>query len=525
MHKLNISKTFFKENILPILSALALATPFLFYSAGWLCLICMVPFLYYLDYVSRNKSGKNYMFSIWAVGAIFFFVVVQWLVNTRPDNWAYIEGWQGGIGLLIIYLILVSFFSLQFLIFGLIFRKLKMSLFSKWIFIVLPVVWVVSESIRSVLFSIISYGPNGSIGQFWNFGVLGFGAGITPLGYAARLVGLFGLSFLVVAINLAIFWLLHRRWKLPVLVLVVATTLSLIGWAIFSRSSGGDMSVSIVQLPPTSDNSLTTNYQATLRDMMSSQGVEQNSVDLLLLPEYSEFFTTSDPDAIAVSKKYLASSGGSITSISSEQSEATNPSNDLVVYNQSGDITGRHQKQFLIPVGEFMPYIIEVLLRVTGQSEALELNQATQNVTKGDKKEPPVMVDGKTVGALACSAAIAPELYRSMVSQGAEVLTNSASLGTFTNAPLYHAQTRQMARFNAVANARPYIQASTGAYSYAIDSNGKFVFRTTKTGINHQLVDIKTNKTYTLFSILGEWVVFASLVLTITLLVRAYARK
>jgi apolipoprotein N-acyltransferase len=172
-----------------------------------------------------------------------------------------------------------------------------------------------------------------------------------------------------------------------------------------------------------------------------------------------------------------------------------------------------------------MPYIIEALLRVTGQSEALELNKVTQNVKKGEKTEPPVSVAGKTIGALACSGAIAPELYRSMVVQGAEVLTNSASLGTFTNAPLYHAQTRQMARFNAIANARPYVQASTGAYSYAIDSNGKFVFRTTKTGLNHQFLSIQTNKAYTWYSKLGEWVVLASLILTITLLVRAYSRK
>lgn len=112
-----------------------------------------------------------------------------------------------------------------------------------------------------------------------------------------------------------------------------------------------------------------------------------------------------------------------------------------------------------------------------------------------------------------------------MVVQGAEVLTNSASLGTFTYAPLYHAQTRQMARFNAIANVRPYIQASTGAYSYAIDSNGKFLYRTTKTGLNHQFLTIQSNKTQTIFSKFGEWVVFVSLILVGTLLVRAYARN
>lgn len=528
MNKPIISKAFFNENILPVISALILATPFLFYSAGWLSFVCLVPFLYYLDYVSKAKSGKKYLLSIWAVGAIFFFVVAQWLINTRPDNWAYIEGWQGGIGLLIIYLILVFFFSMQFLIFGFLYRKLKINLFSKWTFVVLPAVWVVSEFFRSVLFSIISYGPNGSIGPYWNFGVLGFGAGITPVGFCARIVGLFGLSFVVVVINLAIFWLLHRRWKLPAVVLVVVAMLSLFGWLLFDKANGSDMSVSIVQLPPTQDNSLTTNYQTDLKNIMASQSVSPDSVDLLLLPEYSEFFTAADPAAKELTKNFLSKDGKAITSISGEDSanqDGSNPSNDLVVYNQEGEITARHQKQFLIPVGEFMPYVIEALLRITGQGEALEINKATQNVKKGEKVEPPVMVAGKTIGALACSGAIAPELYRSMVVQGAEVLTNSASLGTFTNAPLYHAQTRQMARFNAIANARPYIQASTGAYSYAINANGTFIYRTTKTGLNHQFLTIQSNKNQTIFSKFGEWVVFVSLILVGTLLVRAYARK
>ena len=345
MSKLKISKDFFKENILPLISAVVLATPFLFYSAGWLSLVCMIPFLYYLRYVSKNKSGKNYIFSVWAVGVIFFFIVLGWILNTRPDNWAYIEGWQGSIGLLIIYLIVVSLLSLQFLIFGLVFRKLKIKLFSKWTFVLLPTIWVVSEFLRSVLFSVITYGPNGSIGQFWNFGVLGFGAGITPVGFAARLVGLFGLSFVVVAINLSIFWILHKRWKLPLLVLVAAGLLSVLGWVLFSKSSDSDVSISIVQLAPSDDNSLTTDYQTELDKIMSSQNINKNSTDILLLPEYSEFFTTGGDIATGIANKFLSPNSGTITSISSQ--DTANPSNDLVVYDKSGGITARHQKQFL----------------------------------------------------------------------------------------------------------------------------------------------------------------------------------
>ena len=124
-------------------------------------------------------------------------------------------------------------------------------------------------------------------------------------------------------------------------------------------------------------------------------------------------------------KQYLDNTGGIITSINGSDKEGGNSSNDLVVYSPDGDIVARHEKQFLIPVGEYMPYIIATLLRVTGQSQALEINESTQTIKRGEHKEPTVNVGGRSIGALACSAAIAPELYRSMVAQGAEVLTLS----------------------------------------------------------------------------------------------------
>ena len=499
-----------------------MALPFLFYSAGWLNIICLLPFLYYLSL--QKKFAKGFITSIWAIGVVYIFVVVSWIASTRPDNWAYIQGWQGGIGLLVIYILLVGFLSVQFILFGWLYKRLRVNLFNRWSFVVLPSIWVVSEVFRSYFFSILSYGPNGSIGPYWNFGVLGFAAGVTPLGYAGRLIGLYGLSFVVVAINLAFFWMLNKRYKLPLIIFGSIILLSLLGWVIFSNISGSKLSVAAVQLPPTDDNSLTISYQKGLAKEIVDDKTIPKSIELFLLPEYSEFYTDISDDAKNITTTYLASNGASITSVSGDK-DKTKPTNDLVVYTPNGDIQTSHKKQFLIPVGEYMPYVVSGLLQLSGQKEALNINETTQSINKGNKKEPPVVVAGRSIGALACSAAIAPELYRSMVVQGAEVLTNSASLGTFTHAPLYHAQSRQMARFDAIANARPFVQASTGAFSYFIDSNGKFIYRTTKTGLGFKQVEINTNKNITLYSKLGEWVSLLSFVLVITLVVKSYARK
>lgn len=522
-------KNFFEHNILPPLSGAIMALPFLFYSAGWLNIVCLLPFLYWLHLQYKSKFEKSFVVSTWAIGLIFFLIVVSWIANTRPDNWAYIEGWQGGIGLFIIYLLFVLFLSVQFLLFGWIYKKIKIDILSKWSFLVLPAVWIVCEVFRSYLFSIVSYGPNSTIGPYWNFGVLGFSAGVTPIGFTARFIGLYGLSFAVVLINLSFFWILHKRYKLPAFILVSIIILSILSYALYAKPNGERISIASVQLPATDNNSLTTSYQENLQKLM--QGTRNNSIDLFLLPEYSEFYSENEaiePDGNLAAKKifdsYLNPQGGTITSISGEK-DKPQPTNDLVVFSSAGKISTSHKKQFLIPLGEYMPHLVAGLLKITGQSEALKISESTQNVRRGTTKEPPVIVAGKSIGALACSAAIAPELYRGMVVQGAEVLTNSASLGTFTKAPLYHAQSRQMARFDAIANARPFVQASTGAYSYFIDNNGKFIYRTTKTELNYKQIDIKTNKTKTPYSVLGEWVVLLSFVGIIALLVKSYTNK
>src|SRR5690606_31808727 len=68
--------------------------------------------------------------------------------------------------------------------------------------------WVVSEWLRSVAFSLFLYGNGASIGDFWNFGSLGLALIDTPLGYASRVAGMYGLSLLCVSIALALYILL-----------------------------------------------------------------------------------------------------------------------------------------------------------------------------------------------------------------------------------------------------------------------------------------------------------------------------
>lgn len=517
-------KAFFIHNLLPPLAAILLATPFLFYSAGWVSLVCVIPFLYFLELQFGKLTRKNFVLSVWAIGVIFNFIVVGWILNTKPDNWAYIPGWQGAIALTIIYTLVVLFLSLQFMIFGVIYSRLRPNLFSPKVFIILPSIWVVTEVLRSLIFSIAAFGPGGSIGTHWNFGVLGLAGSITPLGFSARLLGLYGVSFLVIVINLGFFWLLHKKYKLPIIIFIVIVLMSLLGYIAYGSSGSNSINVGLLQLDSRSNSTMANDsYADRFKSGLESRNIAPNSIDLLVLPEYSDFYRdVNKTTAINITQYYLRPQGGVVTSVDGHDTEKT--TNNLQVYNIDGSVHSKFAKQFLIPVGEYMPHIVSTLLRLFGQKDALEIANSSQIIEQGKVNIMPVTIAGVRVGSLACSGIIAPDFYRGLSAHGAQILTNSAALAMFTNAPLYHAQSRQMARFHAIANARPFVQASEGAYSYVIDSNGHFVFRTNKIGQHFESVTLLTNSQKTLYSILGEWLALLCGVFVVALIVNSYRK-
>lgn len=499
-------------SVLMLLSILGLSLPFTHYFAGWLSLVGLVSFFLLLQRLQQKQYvAKEQFLTIWLIGLASFLIVLSWCLQTAPEKWAFISGWQANLALILVYLVFALIFSLQYVLFGLLWLKLKPNLYKKTIFLILPALWVVSEAARSLIFSLISFGPGGSIGINWNFGVLGIAASVTPLGYLARIVGMFGLSFVVVIINLCVLWVAQKRYKLPLLILlsiVVATTLSWLAWR--PSTNQDQLKVGFVQLPQSFDGFTSGDgyYQPILDTAKGS-----SPVDVLVLPEYSEFFNDDSRTSIAQSTahKLVLPDGVLVTSISG--AEANNHDNRLVIYNTDGQVLTSQDKTFLIPIGEYLPYAIIGVFKLSGQNQLLHLHQETRIIAQGHEQEKALVSRVVQLGSLACSGAIAPELYRNLALGGAQLLTNSASLGIFTGAPLYHAQSRQFARFLAVANARPYVQAAAGAYSYIIDSDGQYRVKTQdfKTGYGYAEVGLVSSRT--VYTLLGEWTVAASLVI------------
>jgi apolipoprotein N-acyltransferase len=82
-----------------------------------------------------------------------------------------------------------------------------------------------------------------------------------------------------------------------------------------------------------------------------------------------------------------------------------------------------------------------------------------------------------------------------------------------------------MARFMAVANARPFVQATDGSYSFMLDHNGQWLAKSGQKDLQLLQHNVVTNTRRTVYSLLGEWVVVASIVVVVCQLVYVYKKS
>ncbi len=491
-----------------------LALPFTNYHFGWFGFVALLPLLFTLEWLG-SVAWKRWqkVALLYGIGLVFFGVIVQWMYHIHATD-LIADSVLRMVFIILSFFLVASSLALGFIVFGQLYFRLKVSLQSGWAFVVLPAAWIVGEYARSILFSVMWLGPGGTVGPHWNFGNLSFAASATPLVYAARLLGMFGLSAAVVLVNLCIYMILKRRYAWQALLCVLGVMIIAgSGFFLYSKSiDAKTVKVGVVHLQSDAD----TGYEAEVTRSMASQRLTRENV--LILPEYSHFYEPDNASSVLAIQKTIAktalgldTSNGVIITSQLGQGEFEG-GNGVIYVRQNGHIISTQYKRFLIPAGEYVPYVFQVILKLSGNGGVVSAHQTKKTIIASKKSEHFVAVDGVRYGAMACSGVISPELYRQITKSGAEVLTNSASLSSMGIDKLYFQEAKQMARFQAVANARDFVQSARGGQSYAITKDGEFSAQTSGDKTQYLQATIATNARRTLYSIVGEWALALAIV-------------
>jgi len=326
----------------------------------------------------------------------------------------------------------------------------------------------------------------------WN----AFGYALTvplALGQAASLIGLWGLTFLAVAIFASPAVLIdggsrgRRSWIAPAIALALLLAMGIFGVVRLNMQPTAMLAnVKLRIMQPDLQQDVKFNYSAktavmqkylTLSDRASGpQSTGVRDVNILIWPESAfPFFLTHEADAMAqianlLSKGTVLITGSVRAPDAPPGTRVTRAYNSIYVIDHDGSVLSVYDKLHLVPFGEFLPF--------QDWLERIGLEQLTRvqgGFIPGTRRRTMEIPNAPRMLPLICYEAIFPgDVVDHNDRPGWIVnLTNDGWFGISTG-PYQHLQ---QARLRAIEQGLPVVRAANTGISAVIDPLGRVVAR------------------------------------------------
>ncbi len=459
---------------LPGLSGILMTASFPNIELHWLAWIALVPLMISL----RGQSPNNGFRLGLMAGIVHYLTLMYWLVHTLMT-----------FGHLPFYLsvpilfLLVCYLALYPAIFAAAFSWATTRPIVSLYF--MPAIWAALEYIRSFFLS----------GFPWEF--LGYSQyrWITLI-QAADITGVYGISFVILSVNLSGFllwqYLSERKspnaWKIrravagctSVTVLLVVYTLGYGQWRILdidekmAKAPASNIAVVQGNIDQTIKWDPTFQLSTTEKYISLSKSVKPSRPDLIVWPETSApfyFLFNKVPTEMVIrgvrdtETSFLIGSPSFIP----RNDKQADFFNSAFLIEPDGSVTEKYDKVHLVPFGEYVPFQqwFPFIGKIVEEVGDFQCGRKGQTLNWG--KFP--------LGIQICYEMIFPDLSREMVRNHAAFLinmTNDAWYGK-TSAPYQHFS---MAVFRAVENRRSLIRSANTGISGFIDPAGRIMATT-----------------------------------------------
>ncbi|MHB8881090.1 MAG: apolipoprotein N-acyltransferase [Thermodesulfovibrionales bacterium] len=479
-----------------------------YYPLAW---IALLPLLFSL----REKTPKEAFRTGYVFGIVYFFGTLYWVYHSiTVFGGISLAASFGVVLLLCLYLGLYpAIFSWLFV---LIMKKTKLPAL-----LIVPVIWVVLEFIRSYL---LTGFPWASVGYSQYL--------FLPMIQIADVTGIYGISFLVMSVNGALFDIALVRRKLqdiPLYPLIYSVTgfitlaavllisLGYGAWRLVQNREQGTVRVSIIQASIAQDKKWEPAFQEEVLDIyrdLSQKAAAASSPQLIIWPETSvPFFfdyDTANTERLQKMQKELGAYllFGSVL-VRERTKEHTLLTNSALLLDREGKPVYKYDKIHLVPFGEYVPlkkvlFFIDKV--VTGIGDYVPGNSYLK-----------AGADFGSFGTMICYEIIFPGLVRKFYTQGGDfivTITNDAWFGR-TAGPYQHFS---MAVFRAIENRKPVVRAANTGISGFIDSSGRITARTPLFSREFLSGEIKPDKTLTFYTKYGDLFSYACIITFIALL-------
>lgn len=488
------------------------------YPLAWLALAPLLTLLYDKPIGESFKSGLMF-------GMVYFFGTVYWI---------YYSVYHFGSISLVPSLMIVLILSLYLSLYPAAFCALYSTIIKKTdlpALLIAPVLWTSLELLRSYAFT----------GFPWSS--LGYSQYLfTVFIQSADIIGIYGISFLIVAVNGAIadYFIMQERTRArplysqlytyagwSILFIVLLTNFAYGLYRLHQHRLGSPLKVVVVQGNIEQDKKWDRFYQTYVTDVYhnltlkaSSQTAEDlHGPDLVVWPETAvPFYFGSDKLRSEELVDFQRSVGAYLLfgSVLKKRTDSEEYSNSTVLLTKDGTVSYIYDKIHLVPFGEYVPM----------RSVLFFLNKLVVGIgdyIKGDSYIKAVTPFG-SFGTPICYEIVFPGLVRKFYVKGGDFIvtvTNDAWFGR-TNGPYQHFS---VAVFRAIENRKPVIRAANTGISGFINSNGEILAATALFSKTALKADIITDRTITFYTKYGDLFSFVCIVLSFLLVIKYRGKK
>ena len=490
---------------LSILSATLLILAFPKPDLVFLAWFALVPWFFALG---KQKALQAFLLS-YLIGLIFFSGIVYWVTYVSSLGFA----------------ILVCYLSLYFAVFGLLFsinyKQPALRSFSKGgpttnnLFII-PCVWVALEYIRAHLFSGFGWALLG-YSQYRNLAII----------QISDITGAYGVSFLIVLVNVGIWQAIFRLRKkdsaiLPVFCTLFSVLLTL-GYGYFRlnhRPEGKNIKVAVVQgnIPQWQK------WQPQARDFILkrysslTEQAARKKPEIIIWPETSlPGYLEDDPELL----KEITSLSNKISPayllVGTPQAPLDRNSYNSATLLFQGKIIQRYDKLHLVPFGEFMPW--------PGFFSRFSFAGLIGNFSPGENYTVFSLDQTKAkvkFSVLICFEDVFAHLTRNFSQTGAQVLVNMTNDAWFEDSsePCQHLQASV---FRAVENRVNLVRSANTGISCFINPWGKILSRVSNHLGQDVLVEGEKTQELKIISMPSFYTAFGDLFAGFCLIASAFA--
>jgi len=222
-----------KNLILPIISGIILVLTLIYSELFFLLFFFLVPFLVFIEEVKNKKEaffGGFLMGFIYVISSLFIVLWPSQEFFNFFSNYQNLGFPKGDVLLLTLFLILSPIVSLIYGVFALgtffafyLFKEKKL-----YLFILVPLFWIITEFLKRKILFDISWGDIG-------YNLVDF----TFFANTAKIWGRQGLAFLIIVFNLLIYFIFKRRINLikgVVLLIFISISVSLLGFYLIKQT-------------------------------------------------------------------------------------------------------------------------------------------------------------------------------------------------------------------------------------------------------------------------------------------------